>query len=95
MELTVLNFRIKQSCRHSLTLKMNTLRCYTTLELYTQRQCHILKGLNLAVCCQICDTTVHPHLWYCAHDSVQSHHFLLPVNICGVLSSVPTWTVSG
>ena len=49
-------------------------------------------------CCvlawQICDTTLHHHLRYCVQERVQSGHFLLPVNICGVLSSFPTWTVS-
>jgi len=94
MELTVLNCRIKQSWRHCLTLKMNTLCCYTTLELYTQWHGHIPKALNLAVCCQNCGTTLHHHLRYCAHESVQSHQYLLSVSVCCVLSSVPTWTVS-
>ena len=86
----VLNFGIKQSLRHCLTLKMNTLCCYTTLELYTQQHGHITKELNFAVCSQICDMALHRHLRY--HGSVQSLHFLLPV--CGVLISTPTWRVS-
>jgi hypothetical protein len=68
-------------------LKMNTLCCYTTLELYTQWHGHIPKEINLAGCWQICDTIVR-HLQYHVHESVQSLHFLLPVNIWGVLSSV-------
>ena len=86
-EHTVLNFGIKQSCRHCLTFKMITLCCYTILDLYTQWHGHIPKELNLAVCWQNCDTTVCRHLWYCVHVSVQSGHFLLPVNIWSVLSS--------
>jgi len=81
MELTVLNCRIKQSWRHCLTFKMNTLCCYTTLELYTQWHSHIPKELNLAVCCQNCGTTLHHHLRYCAHESVQPHQYLLSVNV--------------
>ena len=82
----VLNFGIKQSLRHCLTLKMNTLCCYTTLELYTQQHSHITKELNFTVCSQICDMALHRHLRY--HGSVQSLHFLLPV--CGVLISTVT-----
>jgi hypothetical protein len=39
-----------------------------------------------------CDATVHL-LWYLVHGCVQSHHFHLPVSICGDLSSVLAWRV--
>jgi len=49
--------------------------------------------LQQQLCCN-CGPTVHCHFWYRVHGSVQSCHFLLPVNVCGVLSSIPTWRVS-
>jgi hypothetical protein len=42
--------------------------------------------------CHNCDTSIHL-LRYCIHGSVQLCHFVLPVSICCVLSSVPAWTV--
>jgi len=30
---------------------------------------------------------------YSVHESVQLHHFLLPLNVCGALSSVPIWKI--
>jgi hypothetical protein len=64
------------------TLNLNLKKPPTPTKACLQHQSHCNCGLTVR------------HFWYHVHGSVQLHHFLWPVNVCGVFSSVPIWTVS-